>query len=360
MALPNKHEFTPAINSNSDEYQPPMSEYDIELARMDKDPRLIADFEEFAVERKASSQMELVEESVRQADPLKIYVRQVPNSLLTSYEEKRLARLKDEGDQAAKTALIEHNLRLVISIARRHQSRYLPMMDLIQEGNLGLIRAIEKFDYKMGYRVTTYATWWIKQSIARAVAEKGRNVRLPIHVHEEVRKMVNARRKLEQEQIIDPTPEEIAAKMDSTPGRVLRLMELAADHASLDTPVGNDYSVLGDFVEDENAIDPERHAIGKGEVDIIKNGISKIREKKSRDILIRRYGLDGEPPETLEEVGRRYGVTRERVRQIEKNALKELESFLRGDGINSVGDFEELAGRKSLEDEEPPTLRLAG
>ena len=197
-------------------------------------------------------------------DPLKLYVRQIGNGrLLTHAEERELARRKDEGDEEAKSRLIECNLRLVMSITRHYTRAGVPLLDLIQEGNLGLIRAVEKFDYTLGYKLSTYATWWIRQSISRALAEQGRTIRLPVHVADQVRRVTRARRTLGQKFNRDPSVEEIALEAGFTPEKVESLLELVQDHVSLDTPIGDGESVMSDLIEDVNAIAPETGDLGE-------------------------------------------------------------------------------------------------
>ena len=197
-------------------------------------------------------------------DPLKLYVRQIGNGrLLTHAEERELARRKDEGDEEAKSRLIECNLRLVMSITRHYTRAGVPLLDLIQEGNLGLIRAVEKFDYTLGYKLSTYATWWIRQAISRALAEQGRTIRLPVHVADQVRRVTRARRTLGQKLNRDPSVDEIAAEAGFTPEKVEQLLELVQDHVSLDTPIGDGESVMSDLIEDVNAIAPEVGDLGE-------------------------------------------------------------------------------------------------
>ncbi len=227
-------------------------------------------------------------------DPLKLYVRQIGDGpLLTPAEERELARLKDEGDEAAKRRLIESNLRLVMSITRNYVNSGVPLLDLIQEGNLGLIRAVEKFDYKMGYKLSTYATWWIRQAVTRAIADQGRTIRLPVHVVDQVRRVMRARRILTQKLNRDPLPDEIAKESGFDVKRVNELLDLVEDPVSLETPVGDGDSMYADMIEDVNSD---------------------------------RFGLTGGVPKTLEEVGTELGVTRERVRQLESRALRELQA----------------------------------
>ncbi len=259
-------------------------------------------------------------------DPLKLYVRQIGNGrLLTHAEERELARRKDEGDEDAKSRLIECNLRLVMSITRHYTRAGVPLLDLIQEGNLGLIRAVEKFDYTLGYKLSTYATWWIRQSVSRALAEQGRTIRLPVHVADQVRRVTRARRTLGQKFNRDPSIEEIALEADFTPEKVVSLLELVQDHVSLDTPVGDGESVMSDLIEDVNAIAPETETSERLRSSELAAALLRLNPRQQR-VLTERFGLDGDKPKTLEEVGVILGITRERVRQLETRALRELRS----------------------------------
>ena len=259
-------------------------------------------------------------------DPLKLYVRAIGDGpLLTPAEERELARRKDEGDEEAKKKLIESNLRLVMSITRNYVNSGVPLLDLIQEGNLGLIRAVEKFDYKMGYKLSTYATWWIRQAVTRAIADQGRTIRLPVHVVDQVRRVMRARRVLTQKLNRDPLPHEIAKESGFEVKRVNELLDLVEDPVSLDTPVGDGDSIYGDMLEDVNAEQPDFVLAELLRGVELQLALDKLSERM-RHVLELRFGLAGATPKTLEEVGTELGVTRERVRQLESRALRELQA----------------------------------
>jgi RNA polymerase primary sigma factor len=257
-------------------------------------------------------------------DPLKLYVRSIGGGpLLTRAEEADLARRKDAGDEAAKRRLIESNLRLVMSITRNYTKAGVPLLDLIQEGNLGLIRAVEKFDYRMGYKLSTYATWWIRQAVTRALADQGRTIRLPVHVAEQVRRLLRSRRHLAQKLNREPTLAELAKEAQLPEEKVRDLLELVEDPVSLDTPVGDGDSLYGDMIEDIHSERPEAETARNLRHRELAVALSTLNPRM-RNVLALRFGLDGGLPKTLEEVGSQLGVTRERVRQLESRALREL------------------------------------
>src|SRR5690349_22122683 len=258
------------------------------------------------------------------ADPLKLYVRQIGDGpLLTPAQERELARLKDEGDEAAKRRLIESNLRLVMSITRNYTKAGVPLLDLIQEGNLGLIRAVEKFDYRLGFKLSTYATWWIRQAITRALADQGRTIRLPGHVADQVRRLLRSRRQLAQKLNREPTLAELAAEAGVPESKVRDLLSLVGDPVSLETPVGDGESMYGDLIEDVNSDAPDEMSARKSRSAELAHALAVLNPRMRR-VLALRFGLDGQQPQTLEEVGAGLGITRERVRQLESRALREL------------------------------------
>ena len=258
-------------------------------------------------------------------DPVRMYLKEIGKvPLLTAAEEVILAKRIEAGDLAAKQRLVESNLRLVVSIAKKYIGRGMQFLDLIQEGNLGLIRAVEKFDYRKGYKFSTYATWWIRQAITRAIADQARTIRIPVHMVETINKLIRVQRHLLQEYGREPTPDEIAELMDITPEKVREVLKISQEPVSLETPIGEEEdSHLGDFIEDEEAVvpvDAASFALLQEQLQTVLETLS-IRERK---VIQLRFGLLDGHPRTLEEVGREFGVTRERIRQIESKTLSKL------------------------------------
>lgn len=258
-------------------------------------------------------------------DPVKMYLKDIGRvPLLSGEEEIDLARKMQEGDEAAKQRLSEANLRLVVSIAKRYVGRGMLFLDLIQEGNLGLMKAVEKFDYQKGFKFSTYATWWIRQSITRAIADQARTIRIPVHMVETINRLTRASRLLLQENGREPTPEEIAAEMEIDVARVREIQKIAQDPVSLETPIGEEEdSHLGDFIEDDKTQTPgDSVAFIMLKEQLL--GVLDTLTPREEKVLRLRYGIDDGKPRTLEEVGREFNVTRERIRQIEAKALRKL------------------------------------
>jgi RNA polymerase primary sigma factor len=283
-------------------------------------------------EEKATPKLDLtVEPSL---DSLRLYLREIGKvPLLTADQEVYLAKRIERGDMVAKKQMIEANLRLVVSIAKSYLGRGLSFLDLIQEGSLGLIRAVEKFDYRKGYKFSTYATWWIRQAVTRAIADKARTIRIPVHMVEKLNKVVHIERQLVQRLGREPRPDEIAEELEMTTEEVREILRMAQHPVSLEKPIGEEEeSELGDFVQDDQAESPFDTASLSLRREDIEHALDSLPARERRVIELR-FGLNGKPPCTLEEVGRAFGVTRERIRQIENNTLKKLESLPEAQGL---------------------------
>ena len=276
---------------------------------------------ELEKELEAVTKMEEIEVN----DPVRMYLKEIGRiPLLRRDEEISLAQAVERGDQKAKDRLTKSNLRLVVSIAKKYMGRGMSFLDLIQEGNKGLIRAVEKYDWTKGFKFSTYATWWIRQAITRAIADQARTIRIPVHMVETINKLLRAQRKLMQDYGREPTDEEVAAFLEIEPDKVREILKIAQKTTSLETPIGDDEdSLLGDFIPDERQATPYEATSKQLMHENLEEALESLTERESK-VLRMRFGLDGNKPLTLEEVGRVFGVTRERIRQIESKALRKL------------------------------------
>jgi RNA polymerase primary sigma factor len=292
----------------------------------DKDQKeKLLDLDEDELDESPQKDITYVSSSVISDDPIHLYLKEIGNyPLLTSIEEVELAKRIEDGDEKAKQLLTESNLRLVVSIAKRYVGRGLSFLDLIQEGNLGLIKAVDKFDHSKGFKFSTYATWWIRQAITRAIADQSRTIRIPVHMSEIINKTYRTSRALLQELGREPTEQELALAMDMPVDKVRDVLKISSDPISLDIPIGEeDDSHLGDFIKDENIIGPEESATYSILRDQILMLLDTLTEREQK-VLILRFGLTDGRTRTLEEVGQEFNVTRERIRQIEAKALRKL------------------------------------
>ena len=273
-------------------------------------------------------------------DPVRMYLKEIGKvPLLTADEEIELAQRMEEGDEEAKKRLAEANLRLVVSIAKRYVGRGMLFLDLIQEGNLGLIKAVEKFDYRKGYKFSTYATWWIRQAITRAIADQARSIRIPVHMVETINKLIRVSRQLLQELNREPTPEEIAKEMNMPVERVREILKISQEPVSLETPIGEEEdSHLGDFIKDENVPVPDKAAAYTLLREDLDEVLKTLTEREQK-VLCLRFGLEDGRARTLEEVGKEFNVTRERIRQIEAKALRKLRHPSRSRKLRDYFDY---------------------